>query len=409
MRKAGQRGADGAACGCVIEIRIMPDEAAALRRPLRAPPRIDVSAVSQPLQDLFANWRKNLSEDFTGLTANGKIEPGLFPLRPTGVTLRPMRDAVGAFLASLDDEQRKAASFDVGGEVWRTWSNIHRNLMRHGLCLVELSETQRELVYDILCVSLGEQAYETARNAMRLNETLAEMTGLPLEFGEYFYWISIFGEPSANKPWGWQLDGHHCNINCFVVGDQMVLSPMLLGSEPVLAESGKYKGTTVLREEEARGWKFMQTLTPAQRTTATIGMDLPFDGFASGFQDNVIVPYAGVGSTSMSAEQQGQLVDLIRLYTDRLAPAHAQIRFDEVMAHFDRTFFSWIGEFNETAPFYYRVHGPVVFIEFYHQPGVALPNTGYSRRHAHALVRTPNGNDYGRELLRLYRDLTKAI
>jgi hypothetical protein len=44
----------------------------------------------------------------------------------------------------------------------------------------------------------------------------------------------------------------------------------------------------------------------------------------------------------------------------------------------------------------------VIFVEFYHQPGVALPNTGYNRRHAHALVRTPNGNDYGRALLAQY-------
>ena len=71
--------------------------------------------------------------------------------------------------------------------------------------------------------------------------------------------------------------------------------------------------------------------------------------------------------------------------------------------HFDRTYFGWIGEFNDTAPFYYRVHSPVIYIEFYHQPGVALPDIGYNRRHAHALVRTPNGNDYGRELLRQYR------
>ena len=129
---------------------------------------------------------------------------------------------------------------------------------------------------------------------MRLNEHLAELTGLPDEFGEFFYWISIFGTPSADAPWGWQIDGHHCNINCFVLGDQMVLTPMLLGSEPVLAESGKYKGTTVLREEEAQGWAFMNALTPDQRTKATIGYDLPFDGYASGFKDNVVVPYDGL-------------------------------------------------------------------------------------------------------------------
>ena len=125
-------------------------------------------------------------------------------------------------------------------EVWRHWSNIHRNVMRHGLCLAELSEPQRERVFAILRLGLGPSAYETARNAMRLNEHLAELTGLPDEFGELFYWISIFGVPAPDAPWGWQFDGHHCNINCFVLGDRMVLTPMLLGSEPVLAKSGKY-------------------------------------------------------------------------------------------------------------------------------------------------------------------------
>ena len=372
-------------------------------RPRPAPPRIDETKVSKPLQDLFAGWRADLKKPFVGLTADGEIERGLFPLRKTGVSVQPLIDAANAFLASLDDAQRAAVRFDVDGEVWRTWSNIHRNLMRHGLCMAELSERQRELAYGVLRAGVSARAYETARNAMRLNETLAEMTGLPEEFGEYFYWISIFGEPSADKPWGWQFDGHHCNVNCFVLGDQTVLSPMLLGSEPVTADAGVYKGTTVLREEEAEGWAFMETLDPAQRTKAVIGMDLPFDGYASGFKDNLVVPYAGVLSSEMTSAQQTKLLDLIRLYTDRLPPGQAQVRFDEVKARFGRTYFSWIGQFDPVSPFYYRIHSPVIFIEFYHQPGVALPDTGYSRRHAHALVRTPNGNDYGRELLRQYR------
>jgi hypothetical protein len=379
-------------------------DATVLTRPRPAPPRIDESKVSKPLQDLFAGWRVALKEPFIGLTAAGVIEPGLFPLRETGVSVAPLAAAVNAFLASLDAAQRAAVRFDVGGEVWRTWSNIHRNLMRHGLPLAELSERQRELAYGVLRAGLGARAYETARNATRLNETLAELTGLPEEFGEHFYWISLFGEPSAEAPWGFQVDGHHCNINGFVLGDQMVLSPMLLGSEPVTAEQGVYKGTTVLREEEAKGWAFMGALDPAQRLQAIIGTELPFDGYASGFKDNVVVPYGGVVSGEMTSTQQAQLLDLIKLYTDRLPPGHAQVRFDELKAHFDRTWFGWIGEFTPTAPFYYRVHSPVIFIEFYHQPGVALPDTGYSRRHAHALVRTPNGNDYGRELLRQYRE-----
>lgn len=389
--------------GYLTQDRAMTDVTVFNNRPRRAPPRIDETKVSRELQDLFASWRISLKEPFKGLTANGEIERKLFPLRRTGASMQSLIDATNTFLSSLDPGQREAVHFDVDGQMWRTWSNIHRNLMRHGLCLAELSDQQRELAYGMLRAGVGQRAYETARNAMKLNEHLAELTGLPAEFGELYYWISIFGEPSANEPWGWQFDGHHCNINCFVLGDQLVLSPMLLGSEPVLAESGIYKGTTVLREEEAEGWAFMNALTPKQRAKAVIGMDLPFDGYASGFKDNVIVPYDGLPVAAMTPAQRQQFFGLIALYTDRLPPAHAKLRLDEVRQHFERTVFAWIGQFDPVSPFYYRVYSPVIFIEFYHQPGVALPNTGYNRRHAHALVRTPNGNDYGRELLHQYR------
>jgi hypothetical protein len=384
----------------------MTDTTVIDRRPPRAPPRVDESTLSQPLQDLFATWRHALKEEFKGLTADGNIAHDLFPLRATTVSAQPMIAAVNDFLTSLDSDQRAAVSFPVTSEVWRHWSNIHRNVMRHGLCLADLTERQRQLAYGVMRAGLGTRAYETARDAMRLNEHLADLTGLPDEFGEFFYWISIFGAPSADAPWGWQVDGHHCNINCFVLGDQVVLSPMLLGAEPVSAESGKYQGTTVLREEEAQGLAFMSELTSEQRAKATIGYDLPFDGYASGFKDNVIVPYDGLPTAEMTPTQRAALADLIKLYADRLPPGHARLRLDEAKRHLDETIFAWIGRFDPVAPFYYRIYSPVIFIEFYHQPGVALPDTGYSRRHAHALVRTPNGNDYGRALLRQHQAKT---
>lgn len=381
----------------------MTDTLALNYRGRRAPPRVDESKLSQPLQDLFATWRQSLQQELRGLSAGTELRQGLFPLRTSGASTQPLLAAAQQFLASLDEEQRAAVSFPIHSEVWRHWSNIHRNVMRHGLCFAELSDRQLDLAYQIMRGGLGARACETARNAMRLNEHLAELTGLPDEFGEFFYWISIFGTPSADEPWGFQIDGHHCNINCFVLGEQMVLTPMLLGSEPVTAESGRYEGITVLREEEALGHAFMGALTPEQRARATIGCDLPFDGFASGFKDNVIIPDDGLRAADMTPAQTTLLSDLVKLYTDRLPPAHAQLRFDEVRQHLGETVFAWIGQFDPVAPFYYRIYSPVIFIEFYHQPGVALPNTGYNRRHAHALVRTPNGNDYGRALLRQYQ------
>jgi hypothetical protein len=40
--------------------------------------------------------------------------------------------------------------------------------------------------------------------------------------------------------------GHHAIINYFVLGDQVVMTPLLLGSEPVRATSEKYKGIVIL-------------------------------------------------------------------------------------------------------------------------------------------------------------------
>jgi hypothetical protein len=42
----------------------------------------------------------------------------------------------------------------------------------------------------------------------------------------------------------------------------------------------------------------------------------------------------------------------------------------------------------------------VILIEFDHQRGIAFDNDLPSRNHIHTVVRTPNGNDYGKDLLR---------
>ncbi len=54
--------------------------------------------------------------------------------------------------------------------------------------------------------------------------------------------------------------------------------------------------------------------------------------------------------------------------------------------------------------FYYRIHSPVMLIEFDHQNPANLRHLatapGPNMEHIHTIVRTPNGNDYGKDLLR---------
>ena len=64
------------------------------------------------------------TEPFVSITTDGTALAGLYEIRPTGVSTRPLLDAANALLAGLTPEQRSTVSFDLGSECWRTWSNI---------------------------------------------------------------------------------------------------------------------------------------------------------------------------------------------------------------------------------------------------------------------------------------------
>jgi len=357
-------------------------------------------ALPDRLKDLLVHGKAAATEPFRGVTTDGTPRPGLFPLHRTGVSVAPLVTAADAFLAALTPAERDTASFPIDSDEWRAWSNIHPYLMRHGVSLRDLNDAQRAAALALVRESLSASGFTTARNVMKLNDHIRELTGRPEEYGEWYYWLSIFGTPSEEHPWGWQIDGHHLIINCFVLGDQIVLTPQFLGSEPVVAESGPHAGTRVFEAEEAKGFALMNALSPEQQAAATISHELPIEVFTAAFRDNVTLNYQGIPYDRLTPHQQSLLLDLINVYVGRIRPGHAEIRLDEVKAHLPETWFAWIGKCDPVSPFYYRIHSPAILIEFDHQRGIALDNDEPSRNHIHTLVRTPNGNDYGKDLLR---------
>ena len=101
------------------------------------------------------------------------------------------------------------------------------------------------------------------------------------------------------------------------------------------------------------------------------------------------------------AGQRDLLVDLLRLHVGLIRDGHAEVKLQEALHHLDDTYFAWIGGSNDdTTPFYYKVHNPVIILEFDQHPGIFLDNDVPERFHSHLVVRTPNGNDYGKDLLR---------
>ena len=347
-----------------------------------------------------------LAEPFKGITTNGQIEAGLFGIRTSGASTKPVRNAVDTFLASLTKPQREKATYAVDDVEWRKWMN-QSFYVRQGIGFLEMTEPQRELAFGLLRASLSAKGLKQTRDVMRLNETLGELTGGNFEeYGEWQYFITVMGTPSATEPWGWQLDGHHAIINYFVLGDQVVMTPFFAGSEPVIARSGKYKGTSVLQDEQNDGLAMVNALDETERKKAILRFSKTADeNLTEAWKDNVVLDYAGVRATDLKDAQRDRLLSLIALYVNNMDDGHARIKMDEVRSHLDRTWFAWIGKTEPGSVFYYRIHSPVILIEFDHQRPANLRHLAAdpsvpSLEHIHTVVRTPNGNDYGKDLLR---------
>jgi len=352
--------------------------------------------------------RKGLAEPFKGVTAAGTTETGLFAIRSTGVSTGPVRRAADAFLVALTPGQRAKTTYPVDDPEWRKWMNQHF-YVRQGVSFKEMTDTQRDAAFGLLRAGLSAKGLKLTRDIMRLNQTLGELNNNDFEqYGEWLYYITVMGTPSATEPWGWQFEGHHAIINYFVLGDQVVMTPFFAGSEPVTARSGRYKGTTVLQEEQNRGLAMINALDTSQRQKAVLQVSKTGNNnLTEAFKDNVVLDYAGVRASEFSPRQRQQLLDLIALYVDNMDDGHARVKMEEVERSLDRTWFAWIGGTGPDSVFYYRIHSPVILIEFDHQRPANLrhlaadPNVP-SREHIHVVVRTPNGNDYGKDLLRLH-------
>jgi hypothetical protein len=392
----------------------MPDEVGAsagaaapahgLRYRAKAPTR-KPEVWTQDLEERVEWRRRAAAEPFRGVATSGGVRQGLFPLRTTGVDVSGVRSAGETYLSALTPEQLAEGRLGMHDVTWRHWANGARYFLRHGLCLEDFDSRTRQLVLRIVRASLSDAGYRQVVDLMHLNLTIGELRGEEDLLNEWLYWFTVYGDPAnGSEPWGWQLDGHHVNVNCVFVGDQMVLTPTFLGAEPVHATSGKYAGTHVFRREESVGQELFDTLNSRQRQRAVIGDVLPPDLFVGAFRDNYELNFQGLLLSDLYGRQADLAAEMVALYTNRARAGHARIRREEVLDRREETYFAWIGDGGPDSAFYYRVHSPVTLIEFEHQAGVMFDNDVPTRRHIHTVVRTPNGNDYGADLLRRHHE-----
>jgi hypothetical protein len=366
---------------------------------------------------MIEGWQKLYPEPFTGVTNDGVIRPGLFSLagaRPgEEAPTAEMVAAAGKLLATASPEQRNRLSFAVDAHEWQSWANPE--FMQHdtGLRLEDLDPAVRDAALAVVEASLSPEGYALARNLMRINGFLGELVELPLLMNEYSYNFALYGEPSETGPWGWQLFGHHLALNCLVAGTQLVLSPMFLGAEPDVIDAGPHKGVRVFKERISLARDLMASLPESLRGEALSFAEMVDPAMPEGrlhpgderhlagcFQDNRVIPYEGILAGSMPPESLAVLDRLVEDFVAALPAGPRAARMREIREHYGETRFSWIGGWQGEDAFYLRIQSPVVVMELDHHTGVFLDNDTPAPFHMHTVLRTPNGNDYGRALVR---------
>jgi hypothetical protein len=186
-----------------------------------------------------------------------------------------------------------------------------------------------------------------------------------------------------------------------------------MGAEPNIIDEGPHSGLTILDSEERLGLLLMQSLPSELRDRAQIYKQMydpamPHGRFhyadqrhlGGAFHDNRVIPHEGVRASEMAGAQREQLLQLCAAFIEYLPQTVLAARMRDLERHIDHTYFSWIGLYGDDDPYYFRIQSPVIMCEFDHHSGVFLTNREPAKCHIHTIVRTPNGNDYGKDILR---------
>lgn len=365
----------------------------------------NAQANSGDLKERFAKAEdQNISNPYEGIASPKGKENGLFPIKSTGVSTEPIKLAGETFLKSLSKEQLAKTQFEIDNKEWQKWANMDNGLYkRQGVSIKEMSAEQRKLVFELMQKSLSAKGLKLTKDIMKTDQTLRELNNNNPSYDEDLYFFTVMGSPSITEPWGWQIDGHHLVINYFILADQVVMTPTFMGGEPIVTTTGKYAGNIILQDEQNNGLKFMQSLSVEQQKQATLSLDKGRNNIeAEAFSDNKMIDYQGLLAAKMTTDQKEKLLDLANQYISNMEEGHAKIEMNDLKKHLDNTWFAWIGKTDSNAVFYYRIHSPVILIEFDHQGPIGIKAKGReaTRNHIHTIVRTPNGNDYGKDLLK---------
>ena len=303
----------------------------------------------------------------------------------------PMRSAALAFLSSLTPEQQKKTVFPFDHRERENWHFVPRS--RAGLPLKEMSPAQKDLALSLLRSGLSARGAAKAEAIIALENVLRELEGGALRRDPGLYYITIFGQPDPDAPWGWRFEGHHLSFNFTLPdADHLHFAPSFMGSNPAEVPHGPKKGLRILQDEDDLARTLVKSFDAAQRAIAVFSNRAPYDIITGNDREVSPLSPAGLPAAQMTPDQRAQLIALVKIYVDRWRPDVVAETFAEIkQAGLDQITFAWAGGFERGEANYYRIQGPTFLIEF--------DNTQNNANHIHTTFRDFK-NDFGRDALR---------
>jgi hypothetical protein len=300
-----------------------------------------------------------------------------------------MARAARAWLESLGG--RPGARIDFAEGERGNWHYVPR--ARRGVSLREMTEPQREAAWALVRSGLSTRGYERAEATMALQTVLAGMEGPGSRRHPFEYSVTVFGTPGT-PPWGWRVEGHHLSVNVTVpVAGRASMTPLFTGARPARMPSGPRRGQPLHDVEHRVALDLVNSLDGRQLAAATIAPRALSDVVAGPGRADALAHPQGLLASEMTEAQRAMLRRLVEAYVGLAKDEWGRPYLALVDEGLSTTRFAWAGGRRDGAAFYWRVHGPRVWIEFDHTTGD--PN------HVHSLWRDPK-SDFGRDDLRAH-------
>lgn len=362
-----------------------------------------------------------------------------------------MAEAATTLIDSLDEAQREVAckpfAFDEERHRWFYVPTDHG-----GLSLAAMSAAQHRNTHRLVATGLSAAGHTTVAAIMGQENVLDRVEGWRSYFGRergrdpLLYYLTIFGEPGGDAPWGWRFGGHHLSLHYTIASGAVIASaPAFLGADPADSPLLGPHLHRPLAAVEDLGRELYRTLDEEKRIRALVSTAPPADlvgGNRSklapgdrpkglndlwrsapgsdlkrrldriekesrvrlGLNDEHLdllsftIEPKGIQARDLSSGEAEILRALINCYVDRLPDDIAADQAALVDQEFEKLAFLWAGGGERHEPHYYRIQGKRILIEY--------DNTQRGANHIHTVWRDL-ANDFGGDVLaRHYAEVT---